>query len=44
MTGLDALAAYDLAVFADQAWRTGRPVRVNPRRTDGGVIYEAAAV
>jgi inositol 2-dehydrogenase len=43
VTGLDALAAFDLAVFADQAWRTGRPVRVNGRRTDGGVVYEAAA-
>jgi inositol 2-dehydrogenase len=44
VTGLDALAAFDLAVAADQAWRAGRPVEVTPTRTDDGVVYEAAAV
>jgi len=43
VTGLDALAAFDLAVAADQAWRTERPVRLTPRRTDDGVTYEVEA-
>jgi predicted dehydrogenase len=40
VTGADALAAFDLATVAAQAWRSGRTVRVTPRRTDGGVVYE----
>jgi myo-inositol 2-dehydrogenase/D-chiro-inositol 1-dehydrogenase len=39
VTGLDALAAFDLATAADQSWRTGRTVRVVPERRDGGVVY-----
>jgi len=41
VTGGDALAAFDLARAADQSWRTGRAVRVRPRRTPGGVVYQA---
>jgi myo-inositol 2-dehydrogenase / D-chiro-inositol 1-dehydrogenase len=40
VTGLDALAAFDLAVACDRAWRTGRPVAVRPTRTGDGVQYE----
>jgi inositol 2-dehydrogenase len=40
VTGPDALAAFDLAVAADQAWRSGRTVRLTPRPTDAGVVYE----
>ena len=29
VTGRDALAAFDLAVAADESWRSGRPVAVN---------------
>jgi myo-inositol 2-dehydrogenase/D-chiro-inositol 1-dehydrogenase len=39
-TGLDALAAFDLAVAADRSWRTGRPVAVKPVPTGDGVIYD----
>lgn len=39
-TGLDALAAFDLAVAADRSWRTGRPVAVKPVPTGDGVVYE----
>jgi predicted dehydrogenase len=39
-TGLDALAAFDLAVAADQSWRTGRPVAVKPTPVEGGIVYE----
>jgi inositol 2-dehydrogenase len=39
VTGLDALAAFDLAGAADLSWRTGRAVPVVPERRDGGVIY-----
>jgi inositol 2-dehydrogenase len=39
VTGLDALAAFDLATAADLAWRSGRAVPVVPERTDGGVVY-----
>jgi inositol 2-dehydrogenase len=39
-TGTDALAAFDLAAAADQAWRTGRPVSMKPQATDDGVVYE----
>lgn len=38
-TGMDALAAFDLATAADLSWRTGRAVRVVPERRDGGVVY-----
>jgi myo-inositol 2-dehydrogenase / D-chiro-inositol 1-dehydrogenase len=41
-TGLDALAAFDLATAADLAWRTGRAVPVVPERRDGGVVYSFA--
>jgi inositol 2-dehydrogenase len=40
VTGEDALAAFDLAVAADRAWRSGRTVRLTPRRTGAGVTYE----
>ena len=40
VTGLDALAAFDLAGAATQAWRAGRPVRVEPRRVEDGVVYD----
>jgi inositol 2-dehydrogenase len=39
VTGLDALAAFDLATAADLSWRTGRTVPVVPERRDGGVVY-----
>jgi inositol 2-dehydrogenase len=39
VTGLDALAAFDLATAADLSWRTGRTVPVTPERRDGGVVY-----
>jgi myo-inositol 2-dehydrogenase/D-chiro-inositol 1-dehydrogenase len=39
VTGLDALAAFDLATAADLSWRGGRAVRVTPERRDGGVVY-----
>ncbi|HZE31773.1 MAG TPA: Gfo/Idh/MocA family oxidoreductase [Actinoallomurus sp.] len=39
VTGLDALAAFDLATAADLSWRTGRAVPLVPERRDGGVIY-----
>jgi predicted dehydrogenase len=39
VTGLDALAAFDLATAADLAWRTGRTVPVRPERTVDGVVY-----
>jgi predicted dehydrogenase len=45
VTGRDALAAFELAVAADESWRTGRPVAVDRepagekrRRTNTGVI------
>jgi predicted dehydrogenase len=40
VTGADALAAFDLASAADRAWRSGGRVRVTPRRTEDGVVYE----
>jgi myo-inositol 2-dehydrogenase/D-chiro-inositol 1-dehydrogenase len=40
VTAYDALAAFDLARAADQSWRSGRTVRVEPRRTGTGVIYQ----
>jgi inositol 2-dehydrogenase len=41
--GVDALAAYDLAVAADLSWRTGRAVALDPRETPDGVDYGAAS-
>jgi myo-inositol 2-dehydrogenase/D-chiro-inositol 1-dehydrogenase len=40
VSGLDGLAAFDLAGAAAQAWRAGRPVSVRPQRRDDGVVYE----
>jgi len=40
VTAADALAAFDLAQAADRSWRRGRTVRVEPRRTGTGVVYE----
>jgi inositol 2-dehydrogenase len=40
VTGYDALAAFDLAQAADQSWRSGQAVRVEPQRTGGDVIYQ----
>jgi myo-inositol 2-dehydrogenase/D-chiro-inositol 1-dehydrogenase len=37
VTGYDALAAFDLAQAASQSWRSGRTVRVEPRRTGPGL-------
>lgn len=39
VTAYDALAAFDLANAADQSWRAGRPVKVEPQRIGAGVIY-----
>ena len=44
VTGLDALAAFDLAMAADVSWRTGRSVALTPRPTGTGVVYETAEV
>lgn len=38
-TGLDALAAFDLAHAAAHAWKTGTTVKLSPQRTAGGVEY-----
>lgn len=43
VTGLDALAAFDLAKAAEQSWRSGLPVAVTPRRTESGVVYDVPA-
>lgn len=40
VTAYDALAAFDLARAADQSWRSGRTVRVEPQRTGTDVIYQ----
>lgn len=40
VSGVDALAAFDLARAAEQAWRAGRPVPVTPQQTDDGVRYD----
>ncbi len=37
-TGLDALAAFDLAVAADRSWRSGRPVAMKSAPMEGGVM------
>ncbi|MGQ0574845.1 MAG: Gfo/Idh/MocA family oxidoreductase [Pseudonocardia sp.] len=39
VTGLDALAAFDLARAADRSWRHRRPVAVEPGVVPGGVTY-----
>ncbi len=39
MTGHDALAAFDLARAAEESWRWGRTVRVEPQRTGADVSY-----
>lgn len=39
VTGMDALAAFDLASAADRAWRTGRTQLLTPVRTAAGVDY-----
>jgi myo-inositol 2-dehydrogenase/D-chiro-inositol 1-dehydrogenase len=39
VTGVDALAAFDLAVAADRSWRTALPVKTVPRRTPDGIDY-----
>jgi predicted dehydrogenase len=44
VTGLDALAAFDLAQAADASWRTGRSVRMTPRKTLAGVRYNRSEV
>jgi inositol 2-dehydrogenase len=44
VTGLDALAAFDLATAADLSWRTGARVRVEPERRDGGVVYAVEGI
>ena len=44
VTGLDALAAFDLAMAADVSWRTGRSVALTPRPTGTGVVYETEEV
>jgi inositol 2-dehydrogenase len=40
VTGLDGLAAFDLATAADLSWRRGVPVRLRPVRDPDGVRYE----
>lgn len=42
-TGLDALAAFDLALAADRSWRSGRPVAVKPVPVAGGIVYHSEA-
>ena len=39
MTAGDALAAFDLARAAEESWRWGRTVQVEPQRTGTDVIY-----
>jgi predicted dehydrogenase len=40
VTGHDALAAFDLAQAAARSWRSGRTVRLDPRPTGAGVVYQ----
>lgn len=40
VTGHDALAAFDLALAVDEAWRSGSAVAVTPQRTSQGVVYQ----
>jgi predicted dehydrogenase len=44
VTGLDALAAFDLARAAEKSWRTGHAVALHPRPTGRGVVYETQEV
>jgi predicted dehydrogenase len=44
VTGLDALAAFDLARAAEESWRTGRSIALNPRPDGAGVVYESREV
>jgi myo-inositol 2-dehydrogenase/D-chiro-inositol 1-dehydrogenase len=44
VSGLDALAAFDLARAAEQSWRSGRPIGVSPRPGEAGVVYEVESV
>jgi myo-inositol 2-dehydrogenase/D-chiro-inositol 1-dehydrogenase len=39
VTGYDALAAFDLAQAAGESWRSGRTVRIAPRRTGPGLAW-----
>ena len=39
MTAHDALAAFDLARAAEQSWRWGRTVTVEPQRSGDNVRY-----
>ena len=39
MTAHDALAAFDLARAAEQSWRSGRAVTVEPQRSGDNVRY-----
>jgi predicted dehydrogenase len=41
VTGLDALAAFDLARAAERSWRTGRTVALDPHHIGAGVVYDA---
>ncbi|MBB3039723.1 Gfo/Idh/MocA family oxidoreductase [Hoyosella altamirensis] len=38
-TGLDALAAFDIAQAAARAWKTGATVKLNPQHVEGGTEY-----
>jgi predicted dehydrogenase len=44
VTGLDALAAFDLATATAESWRTGRTIALRPRATGTGVVYETQEV
>jgi myo-inositol 2-dehydrogenase/D-chiro-inositol 1-dehydrogenase len=43
VTGVDALAAFDLARAADRAWRTGQTQPLAPVRTAAGIDYGTPA-
>ncbi|MEQ7007087.1 Gfo/Idh/MocA family oxidoreductase [Actinopolymorpha sp. B17G11] len=40
VTGLDALAAFDLATAADASWRTGQTISLSPGHCQEGVVYQ----
>jgi predicted dehydrogenase len=44
VTGLDALAAFDLARAAEESWRTGRTVALDLRSTGAGIVYSTREV
>ena len=44
VTGADALAASDLARAAEESWRTGRSIGLDPHPTGAGVVYETREV